>query len=134
MNMDGILTTDFFLQEIETMRKKATYKTEFRAFAASSKKLDSSFVDEHFSFFSAWELGTILSVKQMNEEFLEKHFDELGHDKIAMFQRFSEDFFIKHFSEMDANIVLGYGKNDWRKKDKRSRYLDVFLRLKGVKI
>lgn len=132
--MDGILTTDNYLHEIEIMRKKATYKTEFRAFSASSNKMDSSFVDENFSFFSPWELGTILSVKQMTEEFLEKHFDELDHDKIAMFQRFSESFFLKHFTEMDPSIVLGYGKNDWRKKDKRSRYLDVFLRLKGVKI
>ena len=35
---------------------------------------------------------------------------------------------------MDAEIVLTKGKNDWRKKENRSAQLDVFLRLKGIKI
>lgn len=35
---------------------------------------------------------------------------------------------------MDAEIVLTKGKNDWRKKGNRSSQLDVFLRLKGVKL
>jgi hypothetical protein len=35
---------------------------------------------------------------------------------------------------MDATIVLQHGKNEWRKKENRSKQLDVFLRLKGVKI
>ena len=39
-----------------------------------------------------------------------------------------------HFSKMDAEIVLTKGKNDWRKKENRSAQLDVFLRLKGIKI
>jgi hypothetical protein len=41
---------------------------------------------------------------------------------------------MKHYSQMDATIVLTKGKNEWRKKEKRSKQLDVFLRLKGVKL
>ena len=70
----------------------------------------------------------------MGEPFLEKYFGALDHDKIARYQLFSEAFFMKHYSQMDATIVLQHGKNEWRKKENRSKQLDVFLRLKGVKI
>ena len=56
------------------------------------------------------------------------------YDKIARYQLFSEGFFMKHYAQLDVNIVLGHGKNEWRKKENRSKQLDVFLRLKGVKI
>ena len=59
---------------------------------------------------------------------------QLDAEKIARYQLFSEKFFIKHFSQLDAEIVLTKGKNDWRKKENRSAQLDVFLRLKGIKI
>ena len=70
----------------------------------------------------------------MGEDFIEKYFGALDHDKIARYQQFSEVFFMKHFSQMDYTIVLEHGKNEWRKKENRSKQLDVFLRLKGVKI
>lgn len=70
----------------------------------------------------------------MGESFLEKYFGALDPDKVARYQEFSEQFFMKHFSQLDAVAVLAHGKNEWRKKDKRSKQLDVFLRLKGIKI
>ena len=70
----------------------------------------------------------------MPEEFLEKYFGALNKDKIARYQCFSESFFMKHYSQLDATVVLTKGKNEWRKKENRSKQLDVFLRLKGVKI
>ena len=73
-------------------------------------------------------------MKQLGEPFLEKYFGALDHDKIARYQLFSEAFFMKHYAQMDATIVLQHGKNEWRKKENRSKQLDVFLRLKGVKI
>ena len=38
----------------------------------------------------------------------------------------------KHFSDFDAETVLKRGKNEWRKKENRSKQFAVFLRLKGV--
>ncbi len=70
----------------------------------------------------------------MGEEFLEKYYGALDHAKIARYQKLSEAFFMRHFAQMDAGIVLESGKNEWRKKENRSKQLDVFLRLKGVKI
>ena len=96
--------------------------------------MDAAFIEKHFSFFKEWELNAILSVKQLGEPFLEKYFGALDHDKIARYQLFSEAFFMKHYAQMDATIVLQHGKNEWRKKENRSKQLDVFLRLKGVKI
>ena len=70
----------------------------------------------------------------LSEDFLEKYFASLDADKIARYQLFSEKFFIRHYAQMDAEIVLTKGKNDWRKKENRSSQLGVFLRLKGVKL
>jgi hypothetical protein len=119
--------------DIEMIRKDNVYKTKFKKYIKASKTIDETFVDEHYSFFESWELDAIISVKQMSEEFLEKYFDVLDHDKMARYQEFSEGFFMKHWSDLDSDIVLNQGKNDWRKKENRSKQLDVFLRLKGVK-
>ena len=73
-------------------------------------------------------------VMPLSEDFLDKYFSSLDADKIAHYQLFSEKFFIRHYAQMDAEIVLTKGKNEWRKKENRSSQLDVFLRLKGVKL
>lgn len=120
--------------EIAMIRKEHAYKTKFKSYVEKSKIIDAAFVDENYSFFEPWELDAIISVKQMGEEFLEKYFGALDHDKLARYQEFSEGFFMKHWADLDAEIVLEQGKNDWRKKENRSKQLDIFLRLKGVKI
>ena len=120
--------------EIKAMRETGTYKTDFKKYAAQKSEIDATFVDAHYAAFQPWELNAIITVKQMGEDFIEKYFGALDSKKIARYQQFSEAFFIKHFSQLDASIVLEHGKNEWRKKEKRSRQLDVFLRLKGVKI
>ena len=118
--------------EIEAIRKDKIYKTRFKDYVEKNSKIDSKFVDDNYSFFESWELDAVISVKQMGEEFLEKYFGALDHDKIARYQIFSESFFMKHWPALDPDIVLEHGKNDWRKKENRSKQLDVFLRLKGV--
>ena len=120
--------------DITKMRDDSSYKTKFKKRIQDADFVDAAFVEKHFSFFKEWELNAILSVKQLGEPFLEKYFGALDHDKIARYQQFSEAFFMKHFSQMDYTIVLQHGKNEWRKKENRSKQLDVFLRLKGVKI
>ncbi|MBR6006018.1 MAG: hypothetical protein IK064_00145 [Clostridia bacterium] len=122
------------LRDIAAMREDSSYKSQFKKYVASKDEIDAAFVETHFSFFKQWELDAIISVKQMPEEFLEKYFGTLDKAKIARYQQFSESFFMKHYQQLDAEIVLLYGKNPWRKKGNRSRQLDVFLRLKGVKI
>lgn len=120
--------------DITKMRDDSSYKTKFKKRIQEADFVDAAFIEKHFAFFKEWELNAILSVKQLGEPFLEKYFGSLDHDKIARYQLFSEAFFMKHYAQMDATIVLQHGKNEWRKKEKRSKQLDVFLRLKGVKI
>ena len=120
--------------DITNMRDDSSYKTKFKKRIQEADFVDAAFIEKHFAFFKEWELNAILSVKQLGEPFLEKYFGALDHDKIARYQLFSEAFFMKHYTQMDATIVLQHGKNEWRKKEKRSKQLDVFLRLKGVKI
>ena len=120
--------------DVTKMRDDSSYKTKFKKRIQEADFVDAAFIEKHFSFFKEWELNAILSVKQLGEPFLEKYFGALDHDKIARYQLFSEAFFMKHYAQMDATIVLQHGKNEWRKKEKRSKQLDVFLRLKGVKI
>ena len=120
--------------DITKMRDDSSYKTKFKKRIQEADFVDAAFVEKHFAFFKEWELNAILSVKQLGEPFLEKYFGALDHDKIARYQLFSEAFFMKHYAQLDATVVLQHGKNEWRKKEKRSKQLDVFLRLKGVKI
>ena len=120
--------------DITKMRDESSYKTKFKKRIQEADFVDAAFIEKHFAFFKEWELNAILSVKQLGEPFLEKYFGALDHDKIARYQLFSEAFFMKHYAQMDATIVLQHGKNEWRKKERRSKQLDVFLRLKGVKI
>lgn len=130
----SLIPEQTIFNDITAMREGSSYKTCFKKYVAEKKEIDAAFVDTHYAFFQPWELNAIISVKQMGEDFIEKYFGALDHDKIARYQQFSEAFFMKHFSQMDCTIVLGHGKNEWRKKENRSKQLDVFLRLKGVKI
>lgn len=125
---------ELIASELDALRKKDSYKSAFKSYISNKEEIDADFIDLHYSLFKPWELDAIISVKQMPEDFLEKYFGALDHDKIARYQQFSEAFFMKHYSQMDADIVLNHGKNEWRKKENRSKQLDVFLRLKGVKI
>jgi hypothetical protein len=125
---------DLFKEDLANLRHLNSYKSEFKKFIASHELVDADFVDKNYGLFEAWEIGAIISVKQMGEPFLEKYFGALDLDKVARYQEFSEQFFMKHFSQLDATIVLTKGKNAWRKKENRSKQLDVFLRLKGIKL
>lgn len=121
-------------REIKKLRENSAYKSKFKEYISSQSIVDEPFIEKHYAFFDEWELNAIVSVKPLSEPFLEKYFGALNHDKIARYQHFSEAFFMKHFAQMDYTIVLQRGKNEWRKKENRSKQLDVFLRLKGVKI
>lgn len=116
------------------MRTAANYKTRFKQYLADHPEIDEAFIDQNIAVFQPSELESILMVMPLSEDFLDKYFSSLDADKIARYQLFSEKFFIRHYAQMDAEIVLTKGKNDWRKKENRSSQLDVFLRLKGVKL
>lgn len=116
------------------MRTAANYKTRFKQYLADHPEIDEAFIDQNIAVFQPGELESILMVMPLSEDFLDKYFSSLDADKIARYQLFSEKFFIRHYAQMDAEIVLTKGKNDWRKKENRSSQLDVFLRLKGVKL
>ena len=127
-------TEEIIFSDIKAMRDCDSYKSKFKRYVKNKEEIDGSFVDAHYSFFMQWELDAIASVRQLGEAFLEKYFGALNKNKISRYQLFSESFFMKHYSQMDATIVLTKGKNEWRKKENRSKQLDVFLRLKGVKL
>ena len=125
---------EMIFSDIKAMRNNDDYKSMFKKYVLEKEEIDGAFVDKHYAFFMSWELDAIVSVKQLGEAFLEKYFGALDKEKIARYQIFSESFFMKHYAQMDATVVLTKGKNEWRKKEKRSKQLDVFLRLKGVKV
>ena len=121
-------------RELVQMRTANNHKTLLKQFLAKHPEVDEAFIDQHISLFQPVEMESILMVMPLSEDFLDKYFTSLDADKIARYQLFSEKFFIRHYAQMDAEIVLTKGKNDWRKKENRSSQLDVFLRLKGVKL
>ena len=125
---------DIVFADIKSMRERDGYKELFKKYISDNDKIDSNFVDKHYSFFCQWELDAIAATKQLDEDFLEKYFGALDKYKISRYQCFSEGFFMKHYSQLDAKVVLTQGKNQWRKSGKRSKQLDVFLRLKGVRL
>lgn len=120
--------------DLAQMRTTTNYKTRFKQYMAAHPEIDEAFIDQHIALFQPSELESILMVMPLSEAFLEKYFASLDVDKIARYQQFSEKFFIRHYAQMDAEIVLTKGKNEWRKKENRGSQLDVFLRLKGVEI
>ncbi len=120
--------------DIAQMRTASNYKTRFKQYLADHPDVNEAFIDQNIALFMPWELDAILMTMNLSEAFLEKYFTSLDAEKVARYQLFTEKFFIKHFSQLDAEIVLTRGKNDWRKKENRSAQLDVFLRLKGIKI
>ncbi len=121
-------------RDLERLRKQGDYKAAFKGYLTGSALIDEAFLDAHFTLFQPWEMGAAVSVLLLGEAFLEKYFAELDPEKIARYQTFSETFFMKHFARLDASLVLERGKNEWRRKENRSTQLDVFLRLKGVRI
>lgn len=112
----------------------SNYKTCFKQYLTDHPDVNEAFIDQNIVFFMPMELSAILMNHESRRAFLEKYFASLDAEKIARYQLFSEKFFIRHFSQLDAETVLTKGKNDWRKKENRSAQLDVFLRLKGIKI
>ena len=130
----SVSTEDNIFSNISSIRKSPDYKADFKTYILKNQEIDEDFLEKNFSFFEQWELDLILEKKQLSEPFLEKFFGALSHDKIARYQKFSESFFMKHYGQLNENVVLKFGRNEWRAKDKRSKQLDVFLRLKGVRI
>ena len=115
------------------MRTLENYKRDFKSYIAEMDLINEDFLAQNLSLFQPWEIGAILSVMPLSEEFLDKFIDSLDTEKISRYQQFSEDFFMRHYAKFDPQIVLEKGVNPWRKKENRSRQLDVFLRLKGIK-
>ncbi len=118
--------------DLNAMRLSDKYKSSFRNYIKSHTEFNESFVDRNFSLFEEYEIEAILSELEMSEAFLEKYFSVLDKDKIARYQLFSESFYQKHFSDFDAETVLKKGRNEWRRKENRSKQFAVFLRLKGI--
>ena len=121
-----------FQADLNAMRLSDKYKSSFRTYIKTHEDFDERFVDDNFGIFEKYEIEAILSELTFSERFLEKYFSVLDKDKIARYQLFSESFYQKHFSDFDAETVLKKGKNEWRKKENRSKQFAVFLRLKGV--
>lgn len=121
-------------RELARMRTATNYRTRFKQYLAEHPEMDEAFFDRHIALFQPEELEALLMTMPLSEAFLEKYFASLDAQKIARYQLFSEKFFIRHYAQMDAETVLTKGKNEWRKKENRSSQLDVFLRLKGVRL
>lgn len=126
--------TESIFAAIAAMRKKDSYKEEFNKYITDNTLFSQQFVESNMDFFEPWEVSEMLQFVAFDEAFLEKYFDILDHNKISRYQLFSEEFFIKHFDDMSTNITLKESINPWRPKSERSKHLQIFLRLKGIKI
>lgn len=122
------------LKELAALRSAASYKTLFKQRLSQDSMINEGLIDRHIAFFMPWELEAVVMTLPLSEAFLDKYFSVLDADKVARYQLFSEKFFIKHYAQFSAETVLTKSKNEWRRKENRSSQLDVFLRLKGVKI
>ncbi|MBQ3566609.1 MAG: hypothetical protein IJA12_05460 [Oscillospiraceae bacterium] len=122
-----------FKSDMNAMRLSDGYKAKFKRYIRNHEEFTESFVDANFSLFESYEIDAIVSEIALSEMFLEKYFSVLDKDKIARYQIFSESFYMKHFADFDTETVIKKGKNEWRKKENRTKQFDVFLRLKGVK-
>lgn len=122
------------MDEIEHLRQEKTYRSDFNKYLTKTKQINAEFVDANFNFLTYWEINTILRRRPMGEDFLEKHFYALNPTTISRYQTFSESFFMRHYDKLDCTLVLQCGKNPWKDPEKRSKQLDVFLRLRGGKI
>ena len=120
--------------DLAAIRKSSKKASEFKAYIERHPFIDEDYIDANFSLFEPQERSTLLGMRKFSEPFLEKYFDSLDHNALARHQEFSEGFFMSHFSDLDPRIVLEDGINAWRGKDSRSSKLDVFLRLKGVRL
>lgn len=122
-----------FKSDMNAMRLSDGYKAKFKKYIKNHEEFTESFVDANFNLFESYEIDAIVSEIALSEMFLEKYFSVLDKDKIARYQIFSEGFYMKHFADFDTETVIKKGKNEWRKKENRTKQFDVFLRLKGVK-
>lgn len=120
--------------DLQRMRTEKDYKSAFKKYVKESTIINEDFIVAHFALFKEWELSAMMACISFSEKFLEKYFTALDPKAIALHQLFSESFFMKHYSDLDAETVLSRGINPWRDKSLRSKQLDVFLRIKGVKI
>lgn len=118
--------------DLAVIRRTETPAKLFREYLKNSTIIDEAFLDSNISLFDAEELAIVATQMKLSEAFLEKYLAALDLKKVATKQRFSEEFFMKHYADLDAELVLKRGVNEWRQKDKRSKKLDMFLRLKGV--
>lgn len=119
--------------DILKMRTLDNYKTTFKQFLVNETPITQEMLEKHLDFFLPWELQMIVQTLPLEETFLENHFAVLEKGAISQYQLFSEKFFMKHFGDLWPEVVLKKGKNPWRQQGKRSKQLDVFLRLRGVK-
>lgn len=123
-----------FRETIKKMRSMSNPEKRFIEFIDSKDYITNEFIDQNMNEFSEHERGMLLQNRQFSEEFLNKYFDILDRGMIAINQLYSEEFFMRHFDKLPTKLVLTRSKNSWKAKTKRSKKLDSFLRIKGVKI
>lgn len=130
----AVSPSEMVARDLAVIRRSSDEERGFETYLTGSEIIDEAFVDQHIDLFNEVELKTIVREVTLSETFLEKYFDVLDHKVLSECQRFSEEFFIKHYAELDVTAVLRRSPNEWRRKGRRSSKLDVFLRLKGVRI
>lgn len=129
----GVTADDLLWSHVLDARRGSRQRADLIKLLENERALDERFVEVHIGDMTQEELCIFLEHRNFSEPFLDRYFSVLDSAKVGRFQLFSEEFFIKHFSEMNPTIVLKQGKNPWRRKEARSKKLDTFLRIKGVR-
>lgn len=125
---------EIFREELKKMREMSQPAKRFTDYLDDNDFMTNDFIDQNFSEFNENERSILLRKRAFTEDFLDKYFAVLDKGTLVMNQLFTEEFFMKHYNNMPVKLVLTKSKNSWRTKTKRSKKLDTFLRLKGVKI
>ena len=101
----------------------------------SENILDGEFFINHLNKFTGFEVFKILELVKLTEKQIEALFNVVPYGAIESTQVISEDFFIKHFEEIDVESLKKNKVTNWIvDPTQRSKKIEIFLKMKGVKL
>ena len=133
-NQTSVSSNDFIKKQIIQYRSYSNYNAFMLLQLLKDNNVGEAYIDKNFDFFQPYEMNVLLQSIDFSEKFIEKYMNLLDCKIVSKYQLFSEEFFMKHFDKLNYTLVLKQGKNPWKNKNARSTKLNVFLKLKGIKI
>ena len=130
---ESLTLEETIIKNLETFRGTKEFKTKLENMI-KTLEINEEVIEKIYKEFRKSELDIFVKNIQFSEMFLEKYIDDLDIEGISKYQLFSEEFFQKHYQKFNADYVIKHSKNEWVKKGNMSKKLEIFLKLKGVKL